>query len=537
MNECACGCGNPVAPGKTWLRGHNMRVLAAAPVPDHDQDSVPDHDQDQDQGAWWDEQPEPGGPLTYDDAAELTDNDPAPARMARPGDSSAPKVTVAVRKDIEGKMAFWLSLGGDLWNTADPYCAGVFADNVDKIAKKSAPLICQSPDMVRFFQRASGFMMWTELGMACKPVILAVIAHHVTRRVEVHRETGEAQQADWSAYSAALHAPGALARVHPGRHVHPRPYRRGPVRARSPVPDQAAAMSEQQPELAGQRVMQAPPAAMRAPLHSSAFTWPERIPWSLLGPEFAVTWGRADPSDPQPEHAEVIGPNGSGKTHLLATMLRDRQAVRDTPAVLITTKPADATVLKLGWPVTQQWGDVRKYRQCIFWPRTKLLGAARKQYQEKKIRDLLERLWTPDSNTIVAFDDIGYVESLSAELRSIIEMYWREARGLGITGVGMKQRPQGANRHMSSETWWTAAFVPKDRADLERFAELFGAKRDWMPVFDAMDPDAHEFVLRHSRSRVAYISWVDTPLRPVRTRPRTRTAREYLFGTRSERAA
>jgi hypothetical protein len=181
-----------------------MRALSAVPVPDRDQDRVPDPGQDQDQAGWWD-QPEQdsAGPLTYDDAAGLVEDDPAPARMARPGDSSAPKITSAVKADITGKLAFWLALGGDLWNTADPYCAGVFADNVDKIAKKAAPLICQSPDMVRFFQRASGFMMWTELGMACKPVILAVIAHHVTKRVEVSQQTGEAREADWSAYSAA----------------------------------------------------------------------------------------------------------------------------------------------------------------------------------------------------------------------------------------------------------------------------------------------------------------------------------------------
>jgi hypothetical protein len=294
-------------------------------------------------------------------------------------------------------------------------------------------------------------------------------------------------------------------------------------------------MPTQQPDVREQPRAAQP--VMRAPLHSAAFTVPERLPWSVLGPDFATVWGRADPRDPQPEHMEVIGPNGSGKTHALGTFLRDRQAVRDTPSVIIATKPADATLLKLGWPVTDKWADVRKYRQCVFWPRTRLLGSARRLHQEKKVRDLLERLWVPDSNTIVAFDDIGYVETLSAELRAIIEMYWREGRSQGITGVGMKQRPQGANRHMSSETWWTAAFVPKDRADLERFAELLGAKRDWMPVFDDMDPDAHEFVLRHSRSRIAYISWIDTPLRPVRKAQRDRTAREYLFGVSRERGA
>ncbi len=262
---------------------------------------------------------------------------------------------------------------------------------------------------------------------------------------------------------------------------------------------------------------------------------PERVPWSRLGPEFAAIWGRADPANPQPEHMEVVGPNGCGKTHLLARVLQDRERVRNSPAVLVATKPADDTLLKLGWPVTSDWADVRKMRQCIFWPRTKSLGDDRKRYHDRKIRDLLERLWVPDSNTIVAFDDIGYTESLSAEIRGLIEMYWREARSQGITAVGMKQRPQGANRHMSSETWWTAAFVPKDQADKERFAELFGRKQDWMPVLDSMDPDRHEFLLRHTRTRAAYISWVDTPLRPAERRPRqTRTAREYLYGKQQE---
>lgn len=240
----------------------------------------------------------------------------------------------------------------------------------------------------------------------------------------------------------------------------------------------------------------------------------ERVPWSELGPEFAKTWGRADPRNPQPEHMEIVGMNGSGKTYFLAKVMQDRVAVRNTPAVIICTKPADSTILKLGWEITDDFRKVRKARQAVFWPRTKKIGRERRAFQREKIEDLLDNLWTPESNTVVAFDEIAYAESLSPDLRDTIEMYWREARSQGITVVGMKQRPQGANRHMSSESYWTIAFVPKDQADAERFAELFGAKRDWVPVLRAMDPDNHEFLIKDVRSGDAYISWVDDPIRP-----------------------
>jgi hypothetical protein len=84
----------------------------------------------------------------------------------------------------------------------------------------------------------------------------------------------------------------------------------------------------------------------------------------------------------------------------------------------------------------------------------------------------------------------------------------------------MKQRPQGALRDMHSETSWTAVFKPKDRSDAERFAELLGHRRDWVPVLDSLDRQAHEFVIRHAPTEQSYISWVDTPLRPQKIRRR-----------------
>jgi hypothetical protein len=207
--------------------------------------------------------------------------------------------------------------------------------------------------------------------------------------------------------------------------------------------------------------------------------------------------------------------NGSGKTYFLCTVLQERMLMRNSPAIIIATKPADSTLQKLGWPIVDNPREALKHRQVIFWPRTSAIGRERRAEQNAAIYDLLSSLWRPNANTIIAFDEIAYAESLSPDMRDTIEMYWREGRSQGITVVGMKQRPQGANRHMSSETYWTVAYPPKDQDDKERFAELFGARSTWMPVLETLDANRREFLIRHSRTGTAYVSWIDIPLTPI----------------------
>src|SRR5215469_18255572 len=250
------------------------------------------------------------------------------------------------------------------------------------------------------------------------------------------------------------------------------------------------------------------------------FEWPQEAPWSQLGPAMIDAWGVDERGREDPEHEEIVGPTGSGKTWLMCTQLQDRMVAQGQGAVIVCTKPADKTIHRLGWPIVDSWDELRTEPNAVFWPNTKRMGTARKQYQEAKIADLLHRLWRPEANVIVAFDEVGYVESLSPEMRALVQQYWREGRSQGITVVAMKQRPQGALRDMHSETYWTAVFPPKDRSDTERFAELLGAKRDWVPVIDSLNtPEARaqrRFVIRHVRSGEAWISWVDTPLQPVK---------------------
>jgi hypothetical protein len=226
-------------------------------------------------------------------------------------------------------------------------------------------------------------------------------------------------------------------------------------------------------------------------------------------------WGRPD-GKVMPEHMEVLGPSGTGKSRFIAQILQERAVRRQAHEVFIATKPADATIVKLGWPIVKDWRGVSQNPQVIFWPRTGALGARRKAYQEARIRDLLDRLWEPGSNTVVCFDEIAYVQKLSRELFDIIEMYLREGRSSGITLVMGKQRPQGVTREMHANTVWVISFKPADQDDTERTAELFGPRKLWVPILDSLNQDAYEFLIMNRRTKVAFISTIDTPLPRLR---------------------
>jgi hypothetical protein len=188
--------------------------------------------------------------------------------------------------------------------------------------------------------------------------------------------------------------------------------------------------------------------------------------------------------------------------------------------------------MRLGWPVITN-GDVRKAikeRWSIFWPQTNATGRARKSYQATHFRNLLDGLWHKDANTILMLDDVGYIQSLVTDdgepLNPIIEMYLREGRSCGITNVMLKQRPQGAKREMHSETPWTIAFAPKDEDDQDRWAQLMGNRKAWKPIFAALDNSKHEFVIRNSSTGMSVISWVDTPLKPLKRPERDAKVRQ-----------
>lgn len=196
--------------------------------------------------------------------------------------------------------------------------------------------------------------------------------------------------------------------------------------------------------------------------------------------------------------------------------------VRHSAVVFIATKAQDATVAALGWPVVDNYRDLARNDsdQLIFWPRTSKTGRARKLHQAERIQELLDQLWGENANTIVVFDEYAYIEGLTPDLKATLLMYLREGRSHGITCVMGKQRPQGVQRDMHSESVWTIGFRMKDRQDNERLAEMFGNKREWLPVIASLDRAKHEFIIAHQVTDTVYISWVDKPLDPASARRR-----------------
>lgn len=270
-----------------------------------------------------------------------------------------------------------------------------------------------------------------------------------------------------------------------------------------------------------------------------AFTWPEAVPWSALGGEFTETWGHDEHGKMTGEHVEITGQSGSGKSYALATILQQRARRWGTAELIIVTKEQDDSVPLLGWPVVDKFTDLKQYRWAVYWPHTSKQGADREKYHEARIYDLLTRLWTKDANIVIAFDEIGYVEDLSRRLKKQIRMMWREARSHKISIVAMKQRPIGVVRDQHSESRWKIVFPPADFGDMDRFAELLGRPRDWAPVLSSLNQQRHEFVIRNNFLRTAYISWIDTPLRPVESQVHqpVKSTHETLYGRRGERRA
>jgi hypothetical protein len=136
---------------------------------------------------------DPLNALSMARAASDTPNDPGPSYaeevktnlFGRPYREKEPPpvLTLKQKKDIEGKVAFWLEFLSTPLVPLDPVCIPVMQKEIPNIARKATPIICQSPEVVRWLTRAGNFSLWADLIQACMPVIKMIVAHHVMKTV------------------------------------------------------------------------------------------------------------------------------------------------------------------------------------------------------------------------------------------------------------------------------------------------------------------------------------------------------------------
>lgn len=238
------------------------------------------------------------------------------------------------------------------------------------------------------------------------------------------------------------------------------------------------------------------------------------MPWSIVGPDFVKAWGHPRGKF-EPEHVEILGPTGSGKTFFGRQILMERAAARGSHIVIVATKPADDTLTSMGWPVIDRWPPDYGKHQVIFWAKAPGIGEEGQIEQRRKISALLNQLWVKDSNVIVVFDEVAYL-CLDLRMNATIAKYYREGRTLGITVVAFTQRAPGVTRYVHSESAWTACFKPKDEDDAERVAQVLGSKKAYVPILMGLNSERHEFLLVHNISGDRVISWIDKPAKPAR---------------------
>lgn len=233
----------------------------------------------------------------------------------------------------------------------------------------------------------------------------------------------------------------------------------------------------------------------------------ETIKWSELEPEFLSTWGRPN-GQVEAEHVSIVGPTGSGKSMFQAYIANARCEMRGSHCIIIATKPADKTLTKMHWPIIRKWPPpYGKHEHFILWPQAPQNAYEARRVQAEQIYEALNALWTKDSNIIVVFDEIAYIEQ-ELKLKVIIERYWREGRSIGISIIATTQRPRNVTRYMWSEPSWIIAFRPDDEDEARRVAEIIGGRRLYTQALLSLE--RHQFIIIDRKERVAYKSKLGT---------------------------
>lgn len=206
----------------------------------------------------------------------------------------------------------------------------------------------------------------------------------------------------------------------------------------------------------------------RARAHDIATKAP-RIPWAtydngkLTGGFIKdhLQWRRG-------EHFALIGPTGTGKTHMMINLLPEQRFV-----TAFATKPRDATMdalINQGYRKMTRWQSVSAIDvpRRVLWPDASRIGA--RTEQRKVFHDAFDRIFREGGWT-VAIDELWYFTNI-LKLAEDVKMYLLQGRSLDISLLSATQRPAFVPLEIYDQSTHLMFWRDNDERNLSRISGL-----------------------------------------------------------------